>query len=73
MKKWIELLSCLGGGRQHHFDEDFFSWFDSQIWAVDEYRYAKVDFRHDPNMVLSLGEVWDDSTGMLSLFTLFHF
>ena len=73
MKKWSELLSHLGGGCQHHFDEDFINWFDSQIWAVDDYRYVRVDFCHELDIVLPLVAVWDEAIGMLSLFTFFHF
>lgn len=63
MKKWSEVLSRLGGGRQLHFSEEFFDHFDRQIWAIDDYGYAGIDFREDPDLVLPKGEDWDHEIG----------
>ena len=65
MLKWSSLLVRLGGGRQPHFSEDFFSCLDQDILVVDDYGYAGIDFRHDPDFVLPEGEDWDASMGML--------
>ena len=65
MLKWLGLLIQLGGGRQPHFLEDFFSRLDQDILVVDDYGYAGIDFRHDPDLVLPEGEDWDASLGML--------
>ena len=48
MLKWLGLLSRLGGGRQPHFTEDFFSRLDQDILVVDDYGYAGIDFCRDP-------------------------
>ena len=56
MLKWSSLLLLLGGGRQPHFSEDFFSHLDQDILVMDYYEYAGIDFRHDPDLVLPKGE-----------------
>jgi len=65
MLKWLGLLIRLGGGRQPHFLEDFFSHLDQDILVVDDYGYAGIDFRNDLNLVLLEGYDWDASLGML--------
>ena len=71
MLKWSGLLVRLGGGRQPHFSEDFFSHLDHDILVIDDYGYAGIDFRHKPDLGLLEGEDWDASLGMLrSLFCL---
>lgn len=63
MKKWSEVLSLLGGGRQPHFNDEFFDRFDRQIWVIDDYEYAGIVFREDPELVLPEGEEWDRDIG----------
>ena len=65
MLKWSGLLVRLGGGRQPHFSEDFFSRLDHEILVVDDIGYTGIDFRHDPDLVLPEGEDWDAALGML--------
>ena len=59
------LLVRLGGGRQPHFSEDFFSRLDHDILVVDDYGYTGIDFFHDLDLGLPDGEDWDASLGML--------
>ena len=73
MLKWSGLLVRLGGGRQPHFSEDFFSRLDHDILVIDDYGYAGIDFRHDPDLGLPVGEDWDASLGMLLISSLFMF
>lgn len=63
MKKWSDVLSRLGGGRQPHFHDEFFDHFDQQIWVIDDYGYAGIDIREDPELVLPKGEEWDHDIG----------
>ena len=63
MLKWLGLLTSLGGGRQPHFLEDFFSHLDQDMLMVDDYGYAGIDFRNDPDLVLPAGKDWDASLG----------
>lgn len=63
MEKWLEVLSRLGRGRKPHFSDEFFDHFDRQIWAIDDYGYAGIDFHKDPELVLPKGEQWDREIG----------
>ena len=65
MLKWLGLLARLGGGRQPHFSEDVFSHLNQEILVMDDYGYAGIDFRNDPDLVLPEGYDWDASLGML--------
>ena len=50
------------GGRdvsRTDFDDDFFSWWEQQIIILDDYPYAGMDFRGDPDMGLPSGDAWD--------------
>lgn len=69
MLKWSGLLVRLGGGRQPHFFEEFFSRLDQEILVVDDYGYVGIDFRNDSDLVLPEGYDWDASLGMLDLFS----
>jgi len=53
-------LSRLGVGRQPHFGEYFFGWWDGQIIAIKDYHFRGVDYQGDPEMVLPNGEGWRD-------------
>ena len=56
MLKWSGLLVQLGGSRQPHFSEDFFSCLDQDILVMDDYGYVGIDFCQDPDLVLPEGE-----------------
>ena len=64
MKKWLEVLSHLGGRRQSHFSCEFFDHFNHQIRAIDHYGYARNDFHEETEFVLPEGEYWDHKIGM---------
>jgi hypothetical protein len=61
MLKWSGLISRLGGGRQPHFIDDFFSRLDQEILLVDDYGYAGIYFRHDLDLALLDDEDWETS------------
>ena len=63
MLKWSGLLMRLGGRHQPHFSEDFFSRLDQELLVVDDYRYARIDFHNDPDLVLPKGDEWDVALG----------
>ena len=71
MLKWSGLLLWLGGRRQPHFLEDFFSRFDQDMLMVDDYGYAGIDFRNDPDLVLLEGEEWDTTLGKKHVISFF--
>ena len=55
MKRWVELMSRHAGQSTVLFSTTFFSWFWRQIVTIDDYAYAGVDFRGDPDLVLPEG------------------
>ena len=63
MKKWHGMMTQLGGGRLPEFGDDLFSWFDLNIVVLDDYVYAREDFRGDSNMVFPNGKDFDDDLG----------
>ena len=63
MWKWSGLLSRLGGGRQPHFTEDFFSQFDQDILLVNDYGYVGIEFHQDPKLTIPEDEDSDASLG----------
>ena len=42
------------------FKLEYFQWLENQIFSIQDFPYAGVDFRGDPDMALPLGEKWDD-------------
>ena len=68
MLKWSSLLVRLGGGRQPHFSEDFFSRLDQDLLMVDDYGYVGIDFRNDLDLVFPEGEDWDTTLGKKTCF-----
>ena len=60
MGRWDDLMKRLGGGEvpRNAFDDHFFAWWEQQIIAVDDYPYAGLDFRGDPDLVLPPDAAW---------------
>ena len=50
----------------------FFAWFRRQNVAIDEYAYAGINFRRDPNFQLPKGAQWG-AIGKNVLTMLFYF
>jgi len=49
----------LGGGEGPlTFNDAFFSWWDRQAYAIDDYCFSEVDFRNDPELVLPPDAQW---------------
>ena len=42
------------------FTPEYFRWLEDQVFSIQDFPYAGVDFRGDPDMVLPPGEQWDD-------------
>lgn len=71
MARWTRLWYRLGGGPARHYDEDFFNWWARVTFCIDEYCYAGMDYRGDPNLPLPADAQWGD-IGMISIFVFFH-
>jgi hypothetical protein len=73
MAWWTEVMRRQRGGRvPTPYNEDFFYWWKRQVIALDDYPYAGIDFRGDPDMPLPPGTAYGD-IGMSKCFELFHF
>ena len=58
---WADAMRRLGGGRvSNPYLDYFFPWSWRQIVAIDDYHYAGIDFRGDPDMPLPPGSAYSD-------------
>ena len=61
MHRWYDMMYRVGGGTVNQaFNEDFFLWLRCQIICIDDYAYAGVDFRGDPDMPMPEGAQFGD-------------
>ena len=40
---------------------EYFHWLENQVFAIQDFPYAGIDYCGDPDMALPLREQWDDS------------
>ena len=66
--RWARIMPRGGGGRPHSWGAFFRDWLDQQEIFVQDWPYAGLDFRNDPDLVLPPGEQWDDAGMTLCLF-----
>ena len=58
---WVDAMRRLGGGRvANPYPANFFPWWRWQIIAIEDYPYAGIDFRGDPDMPLPPGSAYGD-------------
>ena len=74
MGRWADLMKRLGGGEvpRNAFDDDFFAWWEQQIIAIDDYPYAGLDFRGDPDLVLPPDAAWGEIGKIIMIFYDFY-
>ena len=75
---WENVMHRLGKGRVANFyPTDFFPWWRRQIIAKNNYPYAGIDFRGDPDMPLppgaAYGDIGKESQTLFLSFELFNF
>ena len=53
-------MKRLGGSEvtRTTWDDEFFQWWEEHIIVVDDYPYAGMDFRSDPDLVLPPSAAW---------------
>lgn len=57
--RWGVVFYRLGGGEgPRTFNDDFFSWWDHQDYATDDYCFNEVDFCNDPELILPPNTQW---------------
>jgi hypothetical protein len=62
----------LAGGRvPTPYNDEFFFWWHRHVIAIDEYPYAGIDYRGDPDIHLPPGFAYGDI--VMKSFYIFHF
>jgi hypothetical protein len=49
---WFQLMARHIAGLIIKYDDTFFDWLQPQLLMVDDYAYARLDFRGDPDLAL---------------------
>jgi hypothetical protein len=60
MKRWVDLMARHDSVPIVKYDNIFFQWLRNQLLMVEDYAYAKMNFRGDPNLSLPEGSQWGD-------------
>ena len=61
MLAWVIAMPRLGDASPKvSYGDGFFQWLRNLLLMIEDYAYDGVDFRHDPELVLPKGEMWDD-------------
>ena len=42
------------------YDDDFYTWWEQQLLALEQFPYAEMDFQGDPDLVLPPGGAWGE-------------
>ena len=58
MKRWCDLMAQHMASPIVKYNDVFFDWLRPQLLMVDDYAYASLDFRGDPNLVLPKDSQW---------------
>ena len=49
------------GGLVVQFTLTYFVWLRNQVFTIEDFPYAGMDYRGDPKTSLPLGEQWDNT------------
>ena len=62
LSRWGDIFLRHGGGDvvQSMYDDDFYSWWERQVPVLEQFPYAGLDFRGDPDLVLPPGGAWGE-------------
>ena len=62
LSRWGDIFLRHGGGDvvQSMYDDDFYTWWERQVPALEQFPYAGMDFRGDPDLVLPPGGAWGE-------------
>ena len=55
-------LHCGDGSSVVRFTSAYFMWLKNQVFTIEDFPYAGIDFRGDPEMSLPLGEHLEESS-----------
>ena len=63
MVRWVALMARHAKGIEVvRFPSSYFRWMECQIFVIEDFPYAGIDFRDDREMALPVGEQWDESS-----------
>ena len=62
LMRWVAVMARHPeeGTEVVRFTPEYFRWLENQVFAIQDFPYAGVDYRGDPDMALPPGEQWDD-------------
>ena len=71
LMRWVAFMAHHPeeGAEVVRFTPEYFHWLENQIFSIQDFPYARVDFHGDLDMILPPGEQWDDTC--TSFFTSF--
>lgn len=60
---WVALMARHPeeGSEVVQFPPEYFRWLKNQLFVIQDFPYAGMDYHADPDMILPRGEQWDDS------------
>ena len=63
LMRWVAVMARHPdeGTKVVRFKPAYFQWLKNQVFAIQDFPYAGVDFHGDPDMALPPGEQWDDA------------
>jgi len=76
LMRWVAVMARHPDKRTEiaRFKPEYFQWLENQVFAIQDFPYAGIDFRSDPDMALPPGEQWDDSGKIIfSIFPILKF
>ena len=53
------------------YDDDFYIWWEQQLLALEQFPYAGMDFRGDPDLFLPPGGAWGELGKQILIFLTF--
>jgi len=67
LMRWVVVMAHhpKEGAEVVRFTLEYFHWLKNQVFTIQDFPYAGVDFRGDPDMALPPGEQWDDSSNVI--------
>ena len=74
LSRWGDIFLRHGGGDvvQGMYDDNFYTWWERQVPALEQFPYAGLDFRGDPDLVLPPGGAWGEM-GKFLIFIIIKF
>ena len=55
------------------YDDDFYSWWERKVPALEQFPYAGLDFQGDPDLVLPPGGAWGEMGKYFLFFIIIKF